>query len=332
MTTMNTRTGSGTVLPHMPAGPSPMHRAIMVAAVKEQEPLGDVLMKAGKRALGGGIAGAGAMVVQVSTLMWMRTTMNFQYREGMSSMQAFKHLYKVEGGGGLSGIRRLYRGYIPALAQGPLSRFGDTAANAGMLALLDSYDSTKNLPVGVKTGCASFSAGIFRVFLMPIDFVKTTLQVEGNNGWAVMGSKIKAGGLPVIYGGSLAAASATWVGHFPWFYTYNTLDAYLAKPAEFMPSIGNELAQKLVRSACIGFTASVISDTASNSVRVIKTVKQTSKVNVTYMQAINSVVEKDGVIGLFGRGLSTRIAANGMQGIMFSVLWRLGQDYLNKPK
>ncbi|KAJ1486595.1 hypothetical protein T484DRAFT_1788949 [Baffinella frigidus] len=166
--------------------------------------------------------------------------------------------------------------------------------------------------VGVKTGCASFSAGIFRVFLMPIDFVKTTLQygifrvflmpidfvkttlqVEGNNGWAVMGSKIKAGGLPVIYGGSLAAASATWVGHFPWFYTYNTLDAYLAKPAEFrvlggfytyntldaylakpaefMPSIGNELAQKLVRSACIGFTASVISDTASNSVRVIKT-------------------------------------------------------------
>ena len=64
------------------------------------------------------------------------------------------------------------------------------AANAGMLALLDSYDSTKNLPVGVKTGCASASAGIFRIFLMPIDFVKTTLQVEGNNGWTVMGSKV----------------------------------------------------------------------------------------------------------------------------------------------
>jgi hypothetical protein len=27
-------------------------------------------------------------------------------------------------------------------------------------------------------------------------------------------------------------------------------------------------------------------------------------------------------MGLFGRGLKTRIIANGMQGIMFSVLWK----------
>ena len=38
------------------------------------------MSNAGKRALGGGIAGSMAMVVQVSTLMWMRTTMNYQYR------------------------------------------------------------------------------------------------------------------------------------------------------------------------------------------------------------------------------------------------------------
>jgi hypothetical protein len=29
-----------------------------------------------------------------------------------------------------------------------------------------------------------------------------------------------------------------------------------------------------------------------------------------------------GYAGLFGRGLQTRILANGMQGIMFSVLWK----------
>jgi hypothetical protein len=80
----------------------------------------------------------------------------------------------------------------------------------------------------------------------------------------------------------------------------------------------------------MGFTSSAVSDTCSNSIRVIKTVKQTSKVNVSYIQAVQQVVEKDGVVGLFGRGLSTRIAANGMQGLMFSVLWRLGQDFLNK--
>ena len=36
------------------------------------------------------------------------------------------------------------------------------------------------------------------------------------------------------------------------------------------------------------------------------------------------VIKKDGVIGLFGRGLSTRIVTNGLQGIMFNVMWRMG--------
>lgn len=70
---------------------------------------------------------------------------------------------------------RFYKGYIPALFQGPLSRFGDTAANAGVLALLDSYDSTSKLPVGVKTVFASVGAASFRIFLMPVDTLKTTM-------------------------------------------------------------------------------------------------------------------------------------------------------------
>ena len=35
------------------------------------------------------------------------------------------------------GIPRFYRGLGPALFQGPLSRFGDTAANTAILALLE---------------------------------------------------------------------------------------------------------------------------------------------------------------------------------------------------
>ena len=72
----------------------------------------------------------------------------------------------------------LCRGVGPALLQGPLSRFGETAANAGTLSLLDSYDSLKNLPIGLKTVAASFSAGAFRIFLMPVDACKTTMQVS----------------------------------------------------------------------------------------------------------------------------------------------------------
>ena len=64
----------------------------------------------------------------------------------------------------------------PPGAQGPLSRFGDTAANAGTLALLDSYDATRGLNVGVKTLAASAAAGLFRIALMPVDACKTILQ------------------------------------------------------------------------------------------------------------------------------------------------------------
>ncbi|KIY97077.1 hypothetical protein MNEG_10883 [Monoraphidium neglectum] len=42
------------------------------------------------------------------------------------------------------------------------------------------------------------------------------------------------------------------------------------------------------------------------------------------------IIEKDGLGGLFGRGLRTKIIANAIQGVMFSVLWRLGQDLLRE--
>ena len=59
--------------------------------------------------------------------------------------------------------------------------------------------------------------------------------------------------------------------------------------------------------------------------------KQTTNTHTQHTHTTNTntqqmVVEKDGVAGLFGRGLRTKLIANGMQGIMFSVLWRLGQD------
>lgn len=96
-----------------------------------------------------------AMGLQVCTLMWLRTTMNYQYRYGMSTTAAIKALYK-EGG-----VVRFYRGIGPALVQGPLSRFGDTAANAGMLSLMESSDLMRTLPIGFKTVFCSIGSGSF---------------------------------------------------------------------------------------------------------------------------------------------------------------------------
>lgn len=293
--------------------------APVIAYAPDERPKQDfstILANAGRRALGGGIPGAAAMGIQVVSLMWLRTTVNYQYRYGTTTTAALKHLYK-EGG-----VRRFYRGVGPALIQGPMSRFGDTAANAGVLTLLNESDSTRGLPIAVKTALASAAAGCWRIFLMPVDALKTTMQVEGAGGAAKLAAKVRVGGPTVLYHGAIAAAAATWAGHYPWFFTYNTLNAKLPQY--------DDLPRKLLRSAVIGFTASAISDTVSNSIRVVKTTKQTSAVPVTYPEVVRQVIASDGLMGLFGRGLKTKILANGLQGLLFSVLWRLGQDHYNR--
>jgi len=299
----------------------PARERMMAPSAAEPQDINVVMMKAAKRALGGGIAGAVAQVANVFALMWMRTTINFQYRYGMSTMEAIKHLY------GQGGIGRFYRGLPFALIQAPAGKFFDTAANTGMLTLWDSLEQTKDLPTAAKTATASVTASACRIFLMPIDACKTILQVEGGDGLAKLRAKIKTGGVGVLWHGTVGAMTASFVGNFPWFYTYNELDAKIPKVSK-----DESMAKYLGRSAVIGFCATVVSDTVSNSVRVIKTTTQTSTVPIGYMQAVSMVIEKDGVAGLFFRGLGTKIVSNGLQGLLFTVLWRWGADILNKNK
>ena len=93
--------------------------------------------------------------------------------------------------------------------------------------------------------------------------------MEGKDGLQKLRSKIKVGGPFVLYHGALGAMSATFVGHYPWFYTYNKLN-------EALPTYDRKtnLPMFLARNAAIGFCCSAISDTCSNSIRVIKTTKQ----------------------------------------------------------
>jgi hypothetical protein len=60
----------------------------------------------------------------------------------------------------------------------------------------------------------------------------------------------------------------------------------------------------------------------SNSIRVVKTVKQTSSVAITYMAAVQQVIDSDGVAGLFLRGLSVKIISNGISSILFTIVWK----------
>jgi hypothetical protein len=100
------------------------------------------------------------------------------------------------------------------------------------------------------------------------------------------------------------------------FFTFN----FLSKK-EWLQSL---VPSKLLRNAGVGLVASIISDTVVNAFRVVKTTKQSlgSKHDLSYSETIQMVLAADGWRGLFGRGLRTRIFANSLQSIVFTIIWR----------
>ena len=233
--------------------------------------------------------------------------MGIPYPMGWNFYDGIKVLYKQ------GGIPRFYRGIAPALIQGPISRFGDTAANTGVISVLNNYGNTKDIPITLKTILSSSIASLWRICIMPLDTTKTIMQVEGENGLSILKNKINKSGPKVLYNGALAASSATFVGHYPWFVTYNLLSDKLPEQSNMWLN--------LQRNAIIGFSSSFVSDCSSNSIRVIKTFKQSSIENISYKESVNLIIKQDKIHGLFLRGLKTRILSNGLQSILFTILF-----------
>merc|ERR1719506_2315852 len=99
-------------------------------AVKKAD-LKSVLLVAIKKAWNSGSAGFVAGTAQVMAFMWLRTTMNYQVKNGGSFTEVLSKLW-AEGG-----LARLYRGLLPwAIFQAPLSRFGDVAANELVISMM----------------------------------------------------------------------------------------------------------------------------------------------------------------------------------------------------
>jgi len=280
--------------------------------------LNQILVKAGKQGLGGGIPGALAGVVQVLALMWLRTITNYQCRYGATFKQALKTLMK-EGG-----IRRLYQGLTFALIQAPIIRFVSTAANESMESFLASFKQTRSLGPEFTTFFASLIVGFARIVFMPIDTMKTVLQVDSVEGFRNLMRRLKMGKFMVLYEGAAAVAILGVVGHYPWFVTYNML-SHKAWLKNMIPS-------PHLRNAFIGFTASILSDTATNVFRVVKTTKQVtgSKNNSNYHDIVRMILAADGWKGLFGRGLRTRLASNALQSVLFTVCWRGFAEWLKR--
>ncbi len=157
-----------------------------------------------------------------------------------------------------------------------------------------------------------------------ISFIEqVVLQVEGSEGWQRLKQNIKAGRLARMYSGVVESTLATGLANYPWHITFQYLQQHLPE--------AHGLLMKSLRNGVIGFVSSVSADIVSNGLKVIKIAKQTSVagelgegsgVVSSYMRTLDRLLKDGGMLGLlFGRGLSTRILANGLQSIVFTIIW-----------
>jgi len=103
-------------------------------------------------------------------------------------------------------------------------------------------------------------------------------------------ARIEAEGILTLWSGALATSFATFAGHYPWFVTHNYIKAAWKEPEGKWAGV--------FRNAVIGLCSSAVSDVVSNSIRVVKTKKQTAKEALSYMATISMIISEDGVQGL----------------------------------
>ncbi len=89
----------------------------------------------------------------------------------------------------------------------------------------------------------------------------------------------------------------------------------------------------IARNGVIGFAAAAVADVVTNSARVIKTTKQNLAAysTVGYAETLQVVLAADGWRGLFGRGLGTRVLTNGVQSVLFTILWEAFREEMAEP-
>jgi len=241
-----------------------------------------------------------AMLIQISLLYPIRTVINHQYTNGDTFLSSVKNLYKKEG------IKRFYRGYIPGLVQGPLIKSGDLIINSHIINNLNTND------IMIKTFFSSIIGSGFRCFFIPIDTVKTSLQINGN--LKPLKEKINKRGVLSLYNGISSLYVGNFISHYPWFLTYNILD-------DKLPVYDDN--KNILRNGFLGFCCSASSDSCVNFFKILKVNKQTHKnIHITYKDIITEIYHKEGFKGLFLRGLMTKIIGNGLQNMLFMILWK----------
>ena len=53
---------------------------------------------------------------------------------------------------------------------------------------------------------------------------------------------------------------------------------------------------------------------------------------MSYMEAIRTLIESSGLVGLLFRGLGIKVVSNALSSIMFSVVWKMIMEQLEQRK
>lgn len=262
-------------------------------------------------AVQGGLAGMAAAFLQVLCLMWVRTAMSHQYYHGDSFANSVRSLW-AEGG-----FPRFYQGIGFALLQAPMARFGDTFAQSIVVIIMGMPGHTMH---GFGAGLIVATIGAcWRFCVAPLDTLKTTSQVHGASSGKIFARRIREGGMLEFWSGASAMFLVVWVGSVPWWAVYNTVMEHWPAP--------HTATLHMVRNGLAGMLAGMVSDLSTNWLRVLKVKRQAAEEGSIgtegYFADAKDVISKDGIMGLFFRGMFVRMLAGAVQGAFFSVMWNL---------
>ena len=256
------------------------------------------IYKSSTKAFKTGFAGG---AIQVTSLLWLRTANNYQYKHGTSLSETIKTLYK-EGG-----VLRFYRGYFPSLFLGSSIKFGEINAYY--------YSKQCNFNEMEKLMFISSISSLLKLAFVPIDTLDIFLQVEGKKGIQTLKNKVNSQGVRVLYYGLTPWITSNFISTFSWYNTHNYLD-------NKFKNYGKEGVEFNIKNGLIGLSASIVSDTITNPLRILKIYKQSNTNQVSYTETYKNIIETCGASELFLRGLKTRLMIHGLQNVFFTIVWK----------
>ena len=252
--------------------------------------------------------GITSSIIQVSSLLWLRTATIYQHKYGGGMINTISFLYKN------GGIIRFYRGYFPCLLVASTCKSSE----------LFGYYSVKKLNLSINNQSLYITSisNLGRILIVPLDTLDTFYQLYGSKGYSMLNAKIKNNGLGSLYNGSLIWLFNHSLSTYIWFNTFKRLEKYTDN------KYNDNIYMKNIKNGFIGYLSSICSDIFTNPFRVIKTNKQGSFKNISYYESLKDIT-KNKKSDLLFRGLSTRIVTHGIQSAFFVIIWKNLEEYFN---